>query len=214
MTKKALIIIFLILIADQALKFYVKLNFFYGEEITIFGDWFKLSFLENKGMAWGAELPIANGKLILSLFRVVAVTALGYYLHKIIQKGEHKGYIAAISLIFAGALGNIIDSTFYGVIFESSFGPNGPAKFITNPGFQGGYETWFYGNVVDMLHFPLINGRFPDWMPFWGGDSFLFFSPVFNIADTAISVGVGMILVFQKRYFPKNQNKEALVAED
>lgn len=203
MVKKALITVFLVLLVDQVLKVYVKMNFYYGEEVSVLGDWFKLSFLENKGMAWGTELPIPNGKLVLSLFRVVAVSALGYYLYKICKKKEHIGYVIAIALIFAGALGNIIDSTFYGVFFESSFGAGDPAKFITHPDFQGGYETWFYGNVVDMLYFPLFSGRFPDWMPFWGGDNFLFFSPVFNVADTAISVGVGMILVFQKRFFPK-----------
>lgn len=178
------------------------MNFLYGEEIHMLGSWARLTFLENEGMAWGAKLPVPNAKLVLSLFRVVAVSALGYYLSRIIKKGEHGLYVISIALIFAGALGNIIDSTFYGVWFESSLYNGEPAKFITQDGFTQGYAGCFYGNVVDMLHFPMFSGKFPEWMPFWGGDRFTFFSPVFNVADTAISTGVGIILVFQKRLFP------------
>ena len=201
--KKALLIVFLVLLVDQFSKFYIKMNFLYGEEVNVLGTWFRLSFLENEGMAFGAKLPLPNAKIILSLFRIVAVSALGYYLYRIITKKEHQLYIVSIALIFAGALGNIIDSTFYGLWFESSIYNGEPAKFITQDGFTQGYSTWFHGNVVDMLHFPMFKGHFPDWFPFWGGDSFLFFSPVFNVADTAISTGVGIILFFQKRLFPK-----------
>lgn len=202
--RNALITVFTVLIVDQFSKFYVKMNFLYGEEIHVLGSWFRLSFLENEGMAFGATLPFDNAKLILSLFRIVAVSGLGYYLYKIIQKEEHRLYIISIALIFSGALGNIIDSTFYGVWFESSIYNGHPAKFITQEGFTQGYAGWFYGNVVDMLHFPMFKGQFPEWMPIWGGDRFTFFSPVFNVADTAISTGVGIILVFQKRLFSKN----------
>src|SRR5690606_9888070 len=138
------------------------------------------------------------GKIALSVFRIVAVSAIGYYLFKTARQGAKTGLIVAGSLIFSGAMGNIIDSMFYGLIFNDSY--HQIAEFMPE---NGGYAPFLFGRVVDMLYFPLFSGTFPDWFPVWGGENFLFFRPVFNIADTAITTGIGMIVVFQKRYFPE-----------
>lgn len=185
---KPLLLIFLVLLADQVLKIWIKTNMFLGQEFKIFGDWFIIHFTENNGMAFGLEFGGEFGKLALSLFRVIAVAGIGYGLHYMIKRKYHRGLILNVALIFAGALGNIIDSVFYGVFFK--------------------YETLFHGRVVDMLYFPIVNGTFPSWFPFWGGEPFEFFRPVFNIADAAISVGVVMILIFQKRYFKEEMKDE------
>lgn len=185
---KPLLLIFLVLLADQVLKIWIKTNMFLGQEFKILGDWFIIHFTENNGMAFGLEFGGEFGKLALSLFRVVAVAGIGYGLHYMIKCKYHRGLILNVALIFAGALGNIIDSVFYGVIFK--------------------YETLFHGRVVDMLYFPILKGVFPSWLPIWGGEPFEFFRPVFNIADTAISVGVIMILIFQKRYFKEEVKDE------
>jgi len=185
---KPLLLIFLVLLADQVLKIWIKTNMFLGQEFKIFGDWFIIHFTENNGMAFGLEFGGEFGKLALSLFRIIAVAGIGYGLHYMIKRKYHRGLILNVALIFSGALGNIIDSVFYGVIFK--------------------YETLFHGRVVDMLYFPIVSGTFPSWFPFWGGEPFEFFRPVFNIADTAISVGVVMILIFQKRYFKEEIKDE------
>lgn len=197
--KKAGIIIILILLIDQISKFYIKTNFFLGEEIRVF-DWFRILFVENEGMAWGAKIPGEYGKLLLTLFRLGAIVGIGYWLWDSVRNKGSRALIVAISFIFAGALGNIIDSVFYGMVFEHSYGQ--VATFLPE---GGGYGTLFHGKVVDMLYFPLFEGILPNWIPFWGGEYFSFFDPVFNIADTAISTGVVLLLLFNKRAFPKNE---------
>lgn len=174
-----------------------------GEEIPVFEDWFLLHFTENKGMAFGLEISGEWGKLILSMFRLLAIALIGWYLFRIIGKKEKSGLILSISLIFAGAIGNMIDSTFYGLIFSESY-HDVATVFPEN----GGYATLFHGKVVDMLYFPLYSGTYPEWLPFVGGQSFSFFRPVFNIADSAITTGVLILLIFQKKFFPKEEQKE------
>lgn len=173
-----------------------------GQEFKVF-DWFYIHFTENNGMAFGMEFAGEYGKLFLTLFRLVAVSGIFYYLHTLVKDKAHNGLIICISLILAGALGNIVDSVFYGVLFDSSF--HKVADFLPA---DGGYASLFYGRVVDMLYFPLFSGQFPSWFPFWSGDHFLFFRPVFNIADSAISLGVIFILINQGRYFPKKTEKK------
>jgi len=170
-----------------------------GEEINVFGNWFIIHFTENEGMAFGMRFGGDSGKLILSIFRIVAIIAIGWYLVKITNRNESKGLILSMSLIFAGALGNIIDSAFYGMIFsESKFHD---VAILFPP--EGGYSSFLHGKVVDMLYFPVIKGFYPAWFPFWGGEDFIFFRPVFNIADTAITTGVLILIIFQKRFFKK-----------
>ena len=199
--------IFGILVLDQLSKIYIKTHFYLGESVEVF-SWFKLLFIENEGAAWGAKLsdilPIsdANGKLVLALFRLLAITGIGYWLWDILRRKASKTLIIAVSLIFAGALGNIIDSVFYGLIFNES--TNQIATFMA----EDHYGKLFYGKVVDMLYFPLIDATWPEWMPFVGGENFRFFEPVFNLADTAISTGVGILLVFNKRAFAKPDQVE------
>ncbi|GGI56511.1 lipoprotein signal peptidase [Winogradskyella haliclonae] len=200
--KKSLLIIIIILLIDQISKLYIKMNFQLGEDLEIF-SWFRISFIENDGMAWGTKLSDIfsfitdkSAKLILTIFRILAVTGIGYWLYDVIKKQKTKTLIFAISLIFAGALGNIIDSVFYGVFFSDSYGQ--VATFLPE---EGGYSGLFYGKVVDMLNFPLYNGILPDWLPFFGGKQFSFFDPVFNVADVAISTGIGILIVFNKRAF-------------
>lgn len=197
--RHAILIIILILIADQFSKYYIKTNFYYGEEWNVIGNWFKLHFIENEGMAFGMRLGnAATGKLILTLFRLVAVIFGFFLLKRLVNKGYHKGAIVCGALILAGALGNLIDSIFYGMIFtESTFHV---AKLVP---FGQGYGELFHGRVVDMLYFPLFETTMPEWMPFKGGEKFVFFEPVFNIADAAISVGVILLLIFQKRFMQK-----------
>lgn len=199
--KKASILIIIVLLIDQISKFYIKTNFVLGESVEVF-DWFKILFVENKGMAWGAQIPGEYGKLILTSFRLVAIVAIGYWLWDSVRKKASDILVAAIALIFAGAMGNIIDSVFYGVVFDSSL--HQVATFLPE---SGGYSSWLHGNVVDMFYFPLWQGYLPEWLPFWGGEHFTFFEPVFNVADTAISVGVGLLIVFHKKAFPKEEEK-------
>jgi signal peptidase II len=202
---KSLLIILLILVADQILKIWVKTNFSLGDEIVIFKDWFILHFVENNGMAFGFEFAGEYGKMFLSIFRIVAVIAIGWYLLRLTKmKNLPFGFIVSISLILAGAIGNIIDSLFYGIIFEHSYGQVA-ALFPEG----GGYAGFLHGKVVDMFYFPLISGRYPDWLPFWGGNEFLFFRPVFNIADSSITIGIFSILIFYRNYFSKmDENTE------
>lgn len=192
-SKIAIAVILAVLVVDQAFKIYIKTHFELGEEVKVLGDWFRLHFVENNGMAFGMQLSGDSwGKMALSLFRLCAVGAIGWYLVRLCRRGlETAGYVACVALVMAGAIGNIIDSVFYGVIFDSSYG-----QVATLFPEGGGYGTWLHGKVVDMLFFPLIDGQFPEWMPFCGGNYFLFFSPVFNIADSAICVGIACLLLF------------------
>ena len=193
--KKAFIIILLVLLADQVLKVWVKLNFFYDSAISILGDKGYLHFIENRGMAFGMEFGGEWGKLLLTLFRIAAVSGIGYSLYRMIQRGASTGLVVSVSLILAGALGNIIDSTFYGTLFSSST-PFEKAVFLPA---DGGYAPLLHGAVVDMFYFPLWQGRLPEWLPLWGGDHFVFFRPVFNIADAAITVGVALFILVQRK---------------
>lgn len=194
---KPVLLIVGVLLVDQLSKFWIKLNMTLGQEFKVFGDWFIIHFTENNGMAFGMEFGGEFGKLALSLFRIVAVIAIGYGIHYMIKNRYSQGFILCVGLILAGALGNIIDSVFYGVIFSESTWYDTAVLFPE----EGGYSGLLHGKVVDMLYFPIISGHFPDWVPFWGGEDFLFFRPVFNVADSAITVGVLLILLFQKRYF-------------
>jgi len=188
---KPLIVIFLVLLADQLVKTWVKTHMYLGQEFHIIGKWFIIHFTENNGMAFGMEFGGEFGKLALSLFRIAAVAGIGYGLHYLIKHKYHRGLILNVALIFSGALGNIIDSVFYGKIY--------------------GYESWFHGRVVDMFYFPIAEGHFPRWLPIWGGEEFVFFRPVFNLADAAISVGVILILIFQKNYFKEDVKDEVSI---
>jgi signal peptidase II len=170
-----------IILLDQIIKIWVRHNMYIGQEIHFLGSRGMLHYTENNGMAWGLELGGDIGKLALTLFRIGAVCAIGYGLVYLVKHKYHRGLIMNLSLIFAGAMGNIIDSTFYGIMY--------------------GYAPLFHGRVVDMFYFPLISGYFPHWFPFWRGEDFIFFRPIFNLADSAISVGVILILIYQKHYF-------------
>mgnify|MGYP003867868483 CR=1 FL=1 len=197
-------IIILVLGCDQALKVWVKLNMAYGSDLPIIGqEFFKLHFVENNGMAFGITFGGELGKLFLTLFRIAAVCGLGYFIHYLIQKKSSLSLIISFSLILSGALGNIIDSTFYGLIFSESY-HGGLADFLPK---EGGYAGLFHGKVVDMLHVVLLKGTYPSWVPFKGNMPFLFFKPVFNLADVAITAGVLNIIIFQRSFF-KEQPKE------
>lgn len=190
------------LVFDQVVKILVKTQMFYGETIPVFGQWFRLHFVENEGMAFGVSFGGVAGKIGLSLFRLAAVAGLSVFIHKMIKKGMPTGFILALGMITAGAAGNIIDSAFYGLIFNES-GPSNP--MIPGSGIaelfpkEGGYAPFLQGRVVDMLYFPVIKFNWPDWVPMVGGNRFEFFRPIFNLADTAITVGVGWILLFQRK---------------
>ena len=205
--RKSLLLIILVLLVDQLSKIYIKTNFQLGESVEVF-SWFKILFIENEGAAWGTKLsdilPISDslGKLILTIFRLFAIAGIGYWLFDIIRKQGTKTLVIAVSLIFAGALGNIIDSVFYGLIFDDSY--NQVASFMA----EEPYGSLFYGKVVDMLYFPLVDATWPEWVPAVGGNNFRFFEPVFNIADTAISTGVGILVFFNKRAFGKNEDQK------
>lgn len=203
-TTKSLLIIFLILTVDQVLKIWIKTHLAIGDEIIVFKNWFILHFVENNGMAFGFEFAGEYGKMFLSIFRIVAVIAIGWYLFRLARNKEIPfGFIACISLIFAGAIGNIIDSLFYGMIFNHSWGQ---VATLFPP--EGGYSGFLHGKVVDMFYFPLIEGRYPEWVPQIGGNPFIFFRPVFNIADSSITVGIFAILIFYRKYFNKPEKGE------
>jgi signal peptidase II len=194
--KKSILVILLILLVDQVLKIWVKTHMEIGQEIHLFGNWGILHFIENNGMAFGMEMGGRPGKFILSIFRVLAIFGIGWFLFSLINKKANPGLIFAVSAIMAGAIGNIIDSAFYGMIFSESF--NQPAVLFPP---EGGYSSFLHGKVVDMFYFPVINTHWPDWSPVKPGESFVFFRPVFNIADSSITCGVISIILFQKRMF-------------
>ncbi len=199
---RPLVITGLVLLLDQWLKIWVKLNMALQEEYAVAGEWFYIHFTENPGMAFGMEFGGEYGKLALSIFRLIAVTFIGWYLFRLPKHAPMVTKVS-LSLVFAGAMGNIIDSCFYGMIFSESgyVGHGGQLAEMFPTG--GGYAGFLHGRVVDMLYFPLFDGYFPDWFPIWGGEYFSFFRPVFNIADSAISVGIGLIILFQKTVFRK-----------
>jgi signal peptidase II len=212
--KHVVFIIATIIIVDQVLKIWIKTTYPTGEVIRVFGmDWFRLHFIENPGMAWGWKFGNETGKIVLTLFRLAAVIFGTWYLGQIVKKKYSKGFIVCASLIYAGALGNLIDSMFYGMFFDKGlhYEPtindyisySGIAQFSSE-----GYSSFLHGSVVDMLYFPMFSGNFPSWMPWVGGESFEFFSPIFNIADASISIGVITLLLFQKRFFKKHSENK------
>lgn len=202
---KVVLVVFLVLLIDQVVKIWVKTNMYYGETIFMLGlDWARIHFVENPGMAFGISLGGDYGKLALSLFRILAVGFLVYYIRLLLNNKVSFGLLFSFALILAGALGNIIDSAFYGLIFSDS--THGEIATFFPEG--GGYETFLHGRVVDMLYFPLIDTVLPDWLPFWGGESFEFFKPVFNIADSSITIGVLNILLFQRSFFSQQEEEQ------
>jgi len=203
-SRSVILFILLILLIDQSFKFYIKTHFYLGQEVNVFGHWFRLHFVENEGMAWGWKMGGEWGKIALTLFRLIAVLVGVFIIRGFIQKKYHSGFIMCSALIFAGALGNLIDSLFYGILFNDS-NPyiQNVATFLPK---GGGYAGFLHGKVVDMLYFPIIrDSRYPAWFPFWKGEEFEFFRPVFNIADASISIGVIAILIFQNKFFKQKE---------
>ena len=200
----AVLIILILLTADQALKIWIKTHMQLHESIEI-TKWFYLYFTENPGMAFGIEVI---GKLFLSVFRIIAVGFIGYYLYGLVKKNYSFRFIACIALIWAGAMGNIIDSIFYGVVFDHSYGQ--VATFMPA---GGGYETWLHGKVVDMFYFPIVQTVMPEWVPVWGGEEFVFFRPIFNLADSAICVWVFVLLIFYRHTLSESLAKETKATE-
>lgn len=204
------IVILLVLLLDQTSKVIVKTQMTLGQNIQVIGDWFNIYFIENEGMAFGMQFSGEYGKLILSIFRIIAVIFIGWYIHKLVLQKAHRGLIVCVSLIMAGALGNILDSAFYGLLFSESYFSQ-TAEFLPE---DGGYATFLHGRVVDMLYFPIIRSNFPEWFPFRGGQEFIFFRPVFNLADSAITTGVLILLVFQKKFFDSVKKTEPNETEE
>ncbi len=183
-----LVVTLIVILIDQVSKLLVYRYMYLHQEVNVIGEWFKLHYLLNPGMAFGIHWKTEYGKLALTVFRITAMVGIGYYLVHMANKGAHKGFLTCMALILGGAIGNVIDSTFYGVFLPGNAPENSPTQ-------------WFHGQVIDMLFFPLVHFNWPDWIPGVGGDDFTFFSPVFNIADSSIFIGVVSILIFQKRFF-------------
>jgi signal peptidase II len=211
--KRSILIILAVLVADQALKFWVKTEFFLGESIPMFGqghDWAYLQFVENKGMAFGLEFGGEAGKMALTIFRMVALVGIGYLLWKAVREKRSTALTVSLSLVFAGALGNIIDSACYGLIFDAS---TPFRKAVLFPP-EGGYAPFLHGAVVDMFYFPVLHGRFPQWLPIWGGEEYEFFRPVFNIADAAISVGIVSLILVQRHEDRRSRRAEVTASPE
>ena len=211
--RNVVIIIALIIIADQVLKIWIKTSYPTGK-VTEIVPWFHLHFIENPGMAWGWKFGNETGKVVLTLFRMAAVIFGTWYLAKIVKQHYHKGFIVCASLIYAGALGNLLDSMFYGMIFDKGLHFDALAKdyfpYMGVADFSShGYSSFLHGSVVDMLYFPIFDTTLPSWFPFWGGQDFEFFSPIFNIADASISIGVITLVLFQKRFFKKHLPRDS-----
>ncbi len=198
--RKSLLLIFFILLVDQVVKILIKTNMVIGQEIPVIGDWFRIHFLENNGMAFGMEMGGSAGKIILSLFRLVAIVGIGWVLARLIRKNEPAGLVLCVSAIMAGAIGNLIDSAFYGMIFSESW--HSVAVLFPE---GGGYSSFLHGRVVDMLYFPVIDTHWPDWSPVKAGEEFIFFRPVFNLADSSIFIGVTTILIFHKKFLAEEK---------
>lgn len=201
--KRPLLIIAIILLIDQVSKFWIKTNMYLGQEFRMLGDWFIIHFTENNGMAFGMEFGGEYGKLFLSIFRIIFVCTIIWYVYKLTRKEHDPLYITTLSLIIAGALGNLIDSAFYGIIFSGS---EYQVASLFPP--EGGYSSFLHGKVVDMLYFPIIEGTFPSWFPLWGDEDFIFFRPIFNIADSSITIGVLMWVIFQNRFIKSTEKKD------
>lgn len=215
-TKKSIILVLLVLLIDQVLKIYIKTNYTYNQTTFMFGwDWARLQFVENRGMAFGWELDWTYGKLLLSLFRIGAIGLLTVYIRQLIKEGMNFRLVSCFVLILAGAIGNMIDSAFYGIVFNESLFSEPATWTIGNPDVSG-YAGFLHGRVVDMFHFPIINGVAPEWIPFLGGKHVEFFKPIFNVADAAISIGVFNLAVFNFSYFKNSpqENNEKEQTED
>jgi len=210
--RKSVLTVFLILLADQILKIWIKTGMSLYQDIPVFGNWFIIKFIENNGMAFGVDLPGEYGKMILSTFRIIACIGIIFYMRYLIREKAPNGLLISMSFILAGAMGNILDSAFYGLIFNESTPFTRAVLFPES----GGYAGFLHGKVVDMFYFPIIQGVWPHWVPFKGGQYFEFFRPVFNIADTSISLGVFSILLFQKKFFtaPETRKEEILPSEN
>ena len=194
--KKLGVFVIVLLVLDQAVKIWIKTHMMIGDEFTVIGDWFKIHFIENNGMAFGMELGGEWGKIMLSLFRIMAVTLIGWYILHLLKQKAPTGVVFSCALIFCGAIGNIIDSMFYGMIFNDSY-----SQVATLFPAEGGYSSFLHGKVVDMLYFPIYEDFLPDWIPIWGGDFFVFFRPVFKLADSYVTIGVLILLLFYRKFF-------------
>jgi signal peptidase II len=208
--KKSFLVVFIVLFIDQALKLWIKTNMTLGQEFHVAGNWFIIHFTENNGMAFGLQFAGGYGKLALSLFRIFAVGFLVWYIFRLAKSNTSFGVIFCFSLILAGAMGNIFDSALYGMLFSESTYFD-VARFLP---VEGGYSTFLHGKVVDMFYFPILEGNYPQWLPILGGDHFIFFRPVFNVADSAITTGVLSLLIFQRKFFQsENENSSAKIED-